>query len=80
MGSCGREASFDQGPKKRRRREGRAAGRPEEGRGEAGPQSGGPGMTVSLSQWWDPLPAKKKHLLLCSTIGQTHWNILLWQY
>lgn len=47
MGNCGREASFDQRPKtKRRRREGRAgraAGHPEERGGEAGLQNGGPG-------------------------------------
>ncbi len=68
MGNCGREASFDQRPKKRRRRRGgesRAAVRPEERRGEAGLRNGGPGITVSLRPWWDPPTTKKKHLLLC---------------
>lgn len=59
MGCCGREASFDQRPKKKkRRREGRQGKRgeqqAEERRGEAGLQNGGPGMMVSLSPWWDP--------------------------
>lgn len=61
MGSCGREASFDQRPKERRRREGRAAGCPEESRAaEWETQDDG-----VLKPMVGPSNKQEKHLLLC---------------
>jgi len=77
MGSWGREASFDQRPK-RRRRAGRAAGQ-ERQEVKQGLQSRKPRMTVSLNPRWDPSTKQpRKNTCFSATIlGLTHRRALL---
>ena len=64
MGNCGREASFDQRPEMRRRRE-EGGGRGEQQaiqKSEAVKQAcrmGDPGTTESLGPQWDPSRTKR---------------------